>query len=160
MPSRISGACNACRTRKQKCSGDRTGCAQCREAGHECTWPAQKKRGYVSRLSSVARSRHLTPMSWHLLCSPLRDGCADMKRPLRPSFMRSYNSTRILLWLLLTSLNGEISREFPEICHILTNMSCPDPPKATSKASNIAFTTRNNCSFKSFHSSPSNNLPA
>lgn len=45
MPSRISGACNACRTRKQKCSGDRTGCAQCREAGHECTWPAQKKRG-------------------------------------------------------------------------------------------------------------------
>lgn len=45
MPSRISGACNGCRTKKQKCSGDRTGCSQCHAAGIQCTWPEQRKRG-------------------------------------------------------------------------------------------------------------------
>jgi hypothetical protein len=59
MPSRISGACNACRAKKQKvrnlyaayyglttsqCSGDRSGCEQCRVAEQACTWPAQRKR--------------------------------------------------------------------------------------------------------------------
>ncbi|KIV93115.1 hypothetical protein, variant [Exophiala mesophila] len=45
MPSRISGACNGCRTKKQKCSGDRSGCLQCQAAGIQCTWPEQRKRG-------------------------------------------------------------------------------------------------------------------
>ena len=45
MPSRISGACNGCRTKKQKCSGDRDGCVQCAAAGIVCTWPEQRKRG-------------------------------------------------------------------------------------------------------------------
>jgi len=45
MPTRISGACNGCRTKKQKCSGDRSGCTQCHAASIQCTWPEQRKRG-------------------------------------------------------------------------------------------------------------------
>lgn len=45
MPTRISGACNGCRSKKQKCSGDKSGCAQCEAAGIPCTWPEQRKRG-------------------------------------------------------------------------------------------------------------------
>ncbi|KAI1615858.1 hypothetical protein EDD36DRAFT_198643 [Exophiala viscosa] len=45
MPSRISGACNGCRTKKQKCSGDRSGCLQCQAVAVQCTWPEQRKRG-------------------------------------------------------------------------------------------------------------------
>ena len=45
MPSRISSACIACRSKKQKCSGDHPECLQCLDAGQACTWPEQKKRG-------------------------------------------------------------------------------------------------------------------
>ena len=71
MPSRISGACNACRAKKQKvkdplrrtdyrlttpqCSGDRSGCAQCRAADQQCTWPAQRKRQAFSIANALVQ---------------------------------------------------------------------------------------------------------
>ncbi|KAK4923794.1 hypothetical protein LTR66_016496 [Elasticomyces elasticus] len=58
-PHRISAACNACRSRKQKCSGPpptpsdlqntqanlADSCEQCEAADIACIWPEQKKRG-------------------------------------------------------------------------------------------------------------------
>ncbi|KAJ9207580.1 hypothetical protein C8Q69DRAFT_443476 [Paecilomyces variotii] len=43
--SRITTACNPCRARKQKCSGERPRCEQCLEYGRPCAWPEQLKRG-------------------------------------------------------------------------------------------------------------------
>ncbi|KAJ9404497.1 transcriptional regulator family: Fungal Specific TF [Paecilomyces variotii] len=42
--SRITTACNPCRARKQKCSGERPRCEQCLEYGRPCAWPEQLKR--------------------------------------------------------------------------------------------------------------------
>lgn len=56
MPSRISGACTPCRSKKQKCSGHHPSCSQCQNASIECTWPEQRKRGpakdYIKALES------------------------------------------------------------------------------------------------------------
>ncbi|QGA20502.1 hypothetical protein EYB26_008206 [Talaromyces marneffei] len=43
--SRITTACNPCRSRKQKCSGRRPKCEQCTEYNRTCEWPEQLKRG-------------------------------------------------------------------------------------------------------------------
>ncbi|KAL6234021.1 hypothetical protein BDW75DRAFT_241494 [Aspergillus navahoensis] len=43
--SRITTACNSCRHRKQKCSGNRPKCIQCLEHRRNCDWPEQLKRG-------------------------------------------------------------------------------------------------------------------
>ncbi|KAL4741907.1 hypothetical protein BDV11DRAFT_167815 [Aspergillus similis] len=43
--SRITTACNSCRRRKQKCSGNRPKCIQCLEHKRSCDWPEQLKRG-------------------------------------------------------------------------------------------------------------------
>ncbi|KAL1982628.1 hypothetical protein VTN96DRAFT_1063 [Rasamsonia emersonii] len=43
--TRITTACNPCRSRKQKCSGERPACEQCLEYNRACAWPAQLKRG-------------------------------------------------------------------------------------------------------------------
>ncbi|RDW93504.1 Zn(II)2Cys6 transcription factor domain-containing protein [Aspergillus mulundensis] len=43
--SRITTACNSCRHRKQKCSGNRPQCLQCLEHRRTCDWPEQLKRG-------------------------------------------------------------------------------------------------------------------
>ncbi|KAJ9374484.1 transcriptional regulator family: Fungal Specific TF [Paecilomyces variotii] len=43
--SRITTACNPCRARKQKCSGERPRCEQCLKYGRPCAWPEQLKRG-------------------------------------------------------------------------------------------------------------------
>ncbi|KAL3461445.1 hypothetical protein BJX64DRAFT_156013 [Aspergillus heterothallicus] len=43
--SRITTACNSCRTRKQKCSGNRPACIQCLQHRRNCDWPEQLKRG-------------------------------------------------------------------------------------------------------------------
>ncbi|KAL4982256.1 hypothetical protein BDW68DRAFT_61924 [Aspergillus falconensis] len=43
--SRITTACNSCRHRKQKCSGNRPKCIQCLEHRRSCDWPEQLKRG-------------------------------------------------------------------------------------------------------------------
>ncbi|KAE8147856.1 hypothetical protein BDV25DRAFT_142334 [Aspergillus avenaceus] len=43
--SRITIACNACRFRKQKCSGKRPVCTQCLQHNRICNWPEQLKRG-------------------------------------------------------------------------------------------------------------------
>ncbi|KAB8261942.1 hypothetical protein BDV32DRAFT_28322 [Aspergillus pseudonomiae] len=43
--SRITIACNACRFRKQKCSGKKPVCTQCLQHNRICDWPEQLKRG-------------------------------------------------------------------------------------------------------------------
>ncbi|KAL4934783.1 hypothetical protein BDV06DRAFT_156781 [Aspergillus oleicola] len=43
--SRITTACNSCRMRKQKCSGNRPKCIQCLDHRRTCDWPEQLKRG-------------------------------------------------------------------------------------------------------------------
>ncbi|KAL4780911.1 hypothetical protein BJX76DRAFT_32194 [Aspergillus varians] len=43
--SRITTACNSCRLRKQKCSGNRPKCIQCLDHRRNCDWPEQLKRG-------------------------------------------------------------------------------------------------------------------
>ncbi|KAL4922770.1 hypothetical protein BDW62DRAFT_2843 [Aspergillus aurantiobrunneus] len=43
--SRITTACNSCRLRKQKCSGNRPKCMQCLDHHRTCNWPEQLKRG-------------------------------------------------------------------------------------------------------------------
>ncbi|KAL5339363.1 hypothetical protein BJX70DRAFT_158387 [Aspergillus crustosus] len=43
--SRITTACNSCRNRKQKCSGNRPTCIQCLQHRRTCDWPEQLKRG-------------------------------------------------------------------------------------------------------------------
>ncbi|KAJ5758051.1 uncharacterized protein N7511_006745 [Penicillium nucicola] len=44
-PGRITIACNACRSRKQKCSGKKPVCEQCLEFNRPCNWPEQLRRG-------------------------------------------------------------------------------------------------------------------
>lgn len=44
-PARITIACNACRSRKQKCSGRKPVCVQCLESNRPCNWPEQLRRG-------------------------------------------------------------------------------------------------------------------
>ncbi|CAG7976149.1 unnamed protein product [Penicillium salamii] len=44
-PARITIACNACRSRKQKCSGQKPICGQCLENNRPCKWPEQLRRG-------------------------------------------------------------------------------------------------------------------
>ncbi|KAJ5964201.1 uncharacterized protein N7479_004077 [Penicillium vulpinum] len=44
-PGRITIACNACRSRKQKCSGRKPVCEQCFENNRPCNWPEQLRRG-------------------------------------------------------------------------------------------------------------------
>lgn len=44
-PARITIACNACRSRKQKCSGLKPICEQCLENNRPCNWPEQLRRG-------------------------------------------------------------------------------------------------------------------
>lgn len=60
MPSRISGACTPCRSKKQKCSGHHPICTQCENASVDCTWPEQRKRGpakgYIEALESRLHS--------------------------------------------------------------------------------------------------------
>ncbi|GJP94632.1 transcriptional regulator family: Fungal Specific TF [Aspergillus niger] len=43
--SRITVACNSCRFRKQKCSGNKPICTQCDQHNRPCDWPEQLKRG-------------------------------------------------------------------------------------------------------------------
>ncbi|RAL00388.1 Zn(II)2Cys6 transcription factor domain-containing protein [Aspergillus ibericus CBS 121593] len=43
--SRITVACNSCRFRKQKCSGNKPICTQCHQHNRPCDWPEQLKRG-------------------------------------------------------------------------------------------------------------------
>ncbi|PYH93882.1 hypothetical protein BO71DRAFT_380535 [Aspergillus ellipticus CBS 707.79] len=43
--SRITVACNSCRFRKQKCSGNKPICSQCHQHNRPCDWPEQLKRG-------------------------------------------------------------------------------------------------------------------
>ncbi|CAG8893016.1 unnamed protein product [Penicillium egyptiacum] len=42
---RITIACNACRSRKQKCSGRKPICEQCLDHNRPCNWPEQLRRG-------------------------------------------------------------------------------------------------------------------
>lgn len=44
-PARITTACNACRSRKQKCSGQKPTCRQCLDYKRPCNWPEQLRRG-------------------------------------------------------------------------------------------------------------------
>ncbi|KAJ6080255.1 hypothetical protein N7467_010008 [Penicillium canescens] len=44
-PGRITIACNACRSRKQKCGGKKPVCEQCLEYNRPCNWPEQLRRG-------------------------------------------------------------------------------------------------------------------
>lgn len=44
-PARITIACNACRSRKQKCSGRKPICEQCLDNNRPCNWPEQLRRG-------------------------------------------------------------------------------------------------------------------
>lgn len=44
-PARITIACNACRSRKQKCSGRKPICEQCLDHNRPCNWPKQLRRG-------------------------------------------------------------------------------------------------------------------
>lgn len=43
--ARITTACNACRSRKQKCSGQKPICRQCLDYKRPCNWPEQLRRG-------------------------------------------------------------------------------------------------------------------
>lgn len=43
--TRITIACNACRSRKQKCNGRKPICEQCFENNRPCNWPEQLRRG-------------------------------------------------------------------------------------------------------------------
>ncbi|KEY77852.1 transcription factor C6 [Aspergillus fumigatus] len=44
-PSRITVACNSCRSRKQKVSASAPICTQCFQSHRQCDWPEQLKRG-------------------------------------------------------------------------------------------------------------------
>ncbi|KAH8700496.1 hypothetical protein BGW36DRAFT_405732 [Talaromyces proteolyticus] len=57
--SRITTACNPCRSRKQKCSGERPTCEQCIEYRRECAWPEQLKRGPAKGYTEALENRLL-----------------------------------------------------------------------------------------------------
>ncbi|OJJ60101.1 hypothetical protein ASPSYDRAFT_88983 [Aspergillus sydowii CBS 593.65] len=59
--SRITTACNSCRLRKQKCSGNKPKCIQCFDHGRNCDWPEQLKRGPAKGyIESLERRLHDT----------------------------------------------------------------------------------------------------
>ncbi|CAI7621725.1 unnamed protein product [Penicillium glandicola] len=57
VPGRITIACNACRTRKQKCSGRKPICEQCLENNRPCNWPEQLRRGPEKGYSEALENR-------------------------------------------------------------------------------------------------------
>lgn len=59
--SRVTTACESCRTRKRRCNGVRPICGNCQEFGYECVWTCGQKRrgppkGYLSNLESRAQA--------------------------------------------------------------------------------------------------------
>ncbi|KAH7234235.1 hypothetical protein B0J15DRAFT_504554 [Fusarium solani] len=54
---RTSGACKACRSRKQKCSGDRPQCVRCRINDVQCQWPQPQKRGPPKHYTAIIEKR-------------------------------------------------------------------------------------------------------
>ncbi|EEU35554.1 uncharacterized protein NECHADRAFT_88798 [Fusarium vanettenii 77-13-4] len=54
---RTSGACKACRSRKQKCSGDRPQCVRCRINEVQCQWPQPQKRGPPKHYTAIIEKR-------------------------------------------------------------------------------------------------------
>ena len=57
---RSSASCNYCRSRRQKCSGERPTCARCRESNRECVYE-RRNEGSARRSSSVALEPTPTP---------------------------------------------------------------------------------------------------
>ncbi|RSM04635.1 hypothetical protein CDV31_009959 [Fusarium ambrosium] len=56
---RTSGACKACRSRKQKCSGDRPQCVRCHINDIQCQWPEPRKRGPPKHYTAIIEKRLL-----------------------------------------------------------------------------------------------------
>ncbi|PLB55210.1 hypothetical protein P170DRAFT_35635 [Aspergillus steynii IBT 23096] len=73
-PSRITIACNSCRTRKQKCSGKRPVCTQCSQHNRRCDWPEQLKRGPAKGYIEVLEHRlHETENALLMVLSRISD---------------------------------------------------------------------------------------
>ncbi|KAH6886167.1 hypothetical protein B0T10DRAFT_490775 [Thelonectria olida] len=50
-------ACNACRSRKQKCDEARPACSRCTDLGRCCTWPASRRRGPAKGYTEALENR-------------------------------------------------------------------------------------------------------
>ncbi|KAH8655127.1 hypothetical protein BGZ60DRAFT_153257 [Tricladium varicosporioides] len=55
--SRTTSACNGCRSRKQKCGGERPVCERCHILGHLCEWPKAQKRGPAKGYTEALEAR-------------------------------------------------------------------------------------------------------
>ncbi|PNS20333.1 hypothetical protein CAC42_5783 [Sphaceloma murrayae] len=56
-PGRITQACLACRSRKQKCNGAKPQCLQCQDSRRRCEWPQVLKRGPLKGHAELLESR-------------------------------------------------------------------------------------------------------
>jgi hypothetical protein len=59
--TRVTTACESCRTRKRRCNGVRPVCGNCQELGYECVWTSGQKRrgppkGYINNLEMRAQA--------------------------------------------------------------------------------------------------------
>lgn len=55
--ARSAVACNACRTKKQKCGGEKPTCARCQQFALDCVWPRQQKRGPAKGYTEALEAR-------------------------------------------------------------------------------------------------------
>ncbi|KIV86336.1 hypothetical protein PV11_01953 [Exophiala sideris] len=153
MPSRISGACNGCRTKKQKCSGDRSGCLQCQAAAIQCTWPEQRKRGpakgYIEglehrlheaeslilallpvitteQLNSAAETLNSTASSADIMGLKSRDSQSPGPRNVRSSPPTLNKKTGIEYWEAFPLDTAENIRKWQQDCAV--HSSGQNPP--------------------------------
>lgn len=85
-PARITIACNACRSRKQKCSGQKPVCEQCLEFNRPCNWPEQLRRGPEKGYAEALENRlQLTESILLNLLPHLSDELLSLAIPHRES---------------------------------------------------------------------------
>ncbi|KAL1970660.1 hypothetical protein VTN77DRAFT_4304 [Rasamsonia byssochlamydoides] len=131
--SRITTACNPCRSRKQKCSGERPACEQCLEYNRACAWPEQLKRGpakgYIEALehrlheTETVLLKILPHISQNLLASILSDvsastasddGGRPVYAPISPLRKRG-----VEYWKSFPLSSVENIRKWEQDCHAL-----------------------------------------
>ncbi|CAI7569926.1 unnamed protein product [Penicillium pancosmium] len=141
-PARITVACNACRSRKQKCSGDKPVCGQCLENNRPCDWPEQLRRGPAKgHVEALEHRLQVTEGVLFRLLSQVSDAQLSNAFPREGAISQDGTGTYMPLarldrrgideWAQFPLDNAQNIREWQ---HLLTGQSAVDSGTLSSKA--------------------------
>ncbi|KAI0341320.1 hypothetical protein BDW22DRAFT_1358809 [Trametopsis cervina] len=99
-------ACEKCRERKAKCSGDRPSCVRCAEKGRPCVYTSDSRRTRASTSSRKICGRDHVPSSYRR-----RQGLAEHSSPA--SSMSSFGDSDAQSYAVLTPKQEEDERMVP-----------------------------------------------